>query len=165
MSASPLPLTTTSKRANSSDVNSIDSLLSRLQIEQSRSTQLLVTAFEKRNASLWESIESSIRLAEEEERVMEENRRRMMEQEKKAKEMREAEEKRLEEDKKRKEEREKEEERKKKEERERMEKEKEEQEKVELEKDKKALVVKGKMTGEGSPKAEFEKWSAKMNVR
>ena len=161
MSATPA----TPRRQTSSSVSSIDSLLSRLQLEQSRSTQLLVSAFEKRSKSLWESIESSIRLAEEEERVMEENRKKMEEAEKRARELRQAEIKREEEEEKRKQEEEEKTMREREEQRQRFEREKRELEEKEAERDKKTAVVRGKMTGEGSPKAEFEKWSKKMNVR
>jgi len=161
MSASPaIP-----QRRTSSSVSSIDSLLSRLQIEQSRETQLLVTAFEKRSKSLWESIESSIRLAEEEERAMEENRKKMEEAEKKARELREAQAKKEEEEKRRKVEEEARVKKEREEEREKLEREKKEVEERDQERDKKNLVVRGKVTGEGSPKGEFEKWSNKMNVR
>ncbi|GAA5969289.1 hypothetical protein JCM3765_002314 [Sporobolomyces pararoseus] len=160
ISASPAPQ---SLRSRSADVSSIDSLLSQLQLEQTRETQLLVSAFEKRNKSLWESIESSIKLAEEEQRQLEEKRLKEEEQERKAKEMRELELKRQEEEKKKLEEQKRKDEEEREKERERLEKEKKEREEKEAELEKKNSAISGKTSGEGSPKGDFEKWTNKMN--
>jgi nucleoporin GLE1 len=135
-----------------------------LQLEQNRETQQLVSAFERRNKSLWDSIESSIKLAEEEQRHLEEKRRKEEEQERKAKEMRDAEIKRQEEERRKVEQREKEEQVEREKERERVEREKQEREQKEAELEKKNSAIVGKRTGEGSPKGEFEKWTSKMNV-
>jgi len=89
----------------------------------------------------------------------------MEEAEKRARELRQAEIKREEEEEKRKKEEEEKTMREREEQRQRFEREKRELEEKEAERDKKTAVVRGKMTGEGSPKAEFEKWSKKMNVR
>ncbi|GAA5883072.1 hypothetical protein JCM16303_006075, partial [Sporobolomyces ruberrimus] len=162
ISASPLP-PPSSTRSSTIDVSFLDTLLSQLELRQSQETRLLVSAFEKRSKSLWDSIESSIKLAEEEQRELEEKRLKELEQEKKAKEMREAEIKRQEEEKRLVEEKRKLQEKEREEERERLEKIKKEAEEKAAELDKKNSAIGGKTTGEGSPKGEFEKWTNKMN--
>ncbi|KAK4702959.1 nucleoporin GLE1, partial [Phenoliferia sp. Uapishka_3] len=76
-------------------VQSIESLLASLALAQSESQTALVASFDARNSALWNSIENSIRAAEQEEgeknRVLEEQRRKGEEAERKAKEMREME--------------------------------------------------------------------------
>ncbi|GAA5912058.1 uncharacterized protein JCM6883_007095 [Sporobolomyces salmoneus] len=160
ISLSPPPRSSSASAAV--DITSIDSLLSQLQLEQTRSTQLLVSAFERRNKSLWDSIESSIQTAEAEERALQAKRLKELEQEKKAQEMRALELKRLEEEKRKEEERRRVEEVEKEKERERVEKEKKEMEEKARELEKKNSAISGKTSGEGSPKGEFEKWSNKM---
>ncbi|GAA5939145.1 uncharacterized protein JCM15063_004440 [Sporobolomyces koalae] len=160
VSATPAP---TRSSTSASDVTQIDSLLSRLTMQHTQETQLLVTEFERRNQSLWERIESSIQLAEQEQRELEENRKRMQEQQRKAEEMRQAELARQDEERKRLEREECEAARLREEERARLEEEKRQAEAraAELEKKNSALV--GKTTGEGSPRGEFEKWSTEIN--
>ncbi|BGP19435.1 Nuclear pore complex nucleoporin component [Rhodosporidiobolus nylandii] len=151
----------------SGDVTSIQSLLSQLDLRQRSETAALVQSFEARNTALWESIEASILQAEKEEgerqRALAEKRAKEEEAERKAKEMREEAEKKAAEDAK-----------KAKEEEEKRKKEDEERKKVEeAERAKKAeqeaaAAAKASAVGlapagaEGSPKAEFERWTAKM---
>ncbi|GAA5959181.1 hypothetical protein JCM21900_001419 [Sporobolomyces salmonicolor] len=151
----------------SSDVSSIQSLLSRLALQQSNETAQLVSTFEKRNAALWSSIEASILQAEQEEgerqRVLEENRKRHEEAEKKAREMRELEAKKAEEERKVQEERKKEDEKKREEERKKDEEARAKKAEQEQQAAKAASAVGLPAAGgEGSPQAEWERWSAKM---
>ncbi|GAA6064581.1 hypothetical protein JCM10212_006465 [Sporobolomyces blumeae] len=163
MSTSP-SLVRPAHSSSSTDATSLDALLSRLALQHSQETAALVSAFEKRNTALWESIERSIRVAEEEEgerqRVLEENRKRMEEQERKAREMRELEAKRQEEERKKEEEKKREQERKREEERLRIEEEKRRiEEKDRAEQSKQAALG----TGAGStPKDDWEKWTKEM---
>ncbi|BGP02878.1 hypothetical protein RTG_03000 [Rhodotorula toruloides ATCC 204091] len=151
----------------SADVSSIQSILSDLALQQSREKAQLVKSFEQRNKALWDSIEASIRQAEQEEgerqRVLAEQRRKAEEAERKAKEMREAEAKKAEEERKQAEEQRQEEERKKDEQRKKDEEAKAQRAKQEAEAAAKASAVGLPASdAEGSPKAEFERWTAKM---
>lgn len=154
------------KSPTSSDLKSIQSLLSSLAIAQSASQASLVASFESRNAALWASIESSILQAEKEEgekqRMMEENRKRGEEAERKAKEMRDNEVKKAEAEKLKMEEGKKEMARKA-EERRQL----EEAERTKAAAGQAAAARAGVQIGdavEGSPKAEWERWTAQMLV-
>lgn len=153
-----------------SDVSAIQSMLSELALQQSREKAQLVKSFEQRNKALWDSIEASIRQAEQEEgerqRALAEQRRKAEEAERKAKEMREAEAKKAEEERKKAEAQRLEEERKKDEERQKDEEAKALRAKQEAEAAAKASAVGLPASdAEGSPRAEFERWTAKMTVR
>ncbi|GAA6036345.1 hypothetical protein JCM8097_001677 [Rhodosporidiobolus ruineniae] len=163
-STSANPLTSAS---SSTDISSIQSLLSQLDLRQRSETAALVQSFEKRNKALWDSIEAAISAAEKEEegrqRALAEKRAKEEEAEKQAKAMREqAERKAAEEAKKAAEEAEK----RRKEDEERREKEEEERKRradEEVKAAAKASAVGLPPSGaEGSPQAEFERWTAKM---
>lgn len=147
-------------------MGAIQSLLASLALAQTKSQSDLVASFESRNAALWKSIESSILEAEKQEgekqRLMEENRKRGEEAEKKAKEMRENEVKKLNEEKKKIEEG-KVEALKKVEENKKL----AEAEKVKAVAAAAAAAKASKAVGtadEGTPQAEWERWTAKMQV-
>ncbi|GJN93082.1 hypothetical protein Rhopal_006127-T1 [Rhodotorula paludigena] len=156
-----------SSSSASGDISSIQSLLSQLALQQKEETAALVRSFEQRNAALWDSIEASIRAAEAEEgerqRVLAEARRKEEEAERKAKEMREAAQKKAEEERL-------EAERRKKEEDDKAEAERKKAEEAQAKRaeEEKAAAAKASALGlpsgdaEGSPKAEFERWTAKM---
>ncbi|KDE06516.1 hypothetical protein MVLG_03167 [Microbotryum lychnidis-dioicae p1A1 Lamole] len=150
------------------DISSIESRLSSLALQASAEKAALVKSFQTRNAALWDSIEASIREAEKEEgdkqRVLEENRRKRQEAERKAKEMREAEERKKKEEKERKIKEGEERERKEAEERKRRKEEEEKRVKEQEDRDKKLAIIappSGKGI-EGSPQAEWERWTAVM---
>ncbi|GAA5968439.1 hypothetical protein JCM11641_007638 [Rhodosporidiobolus odoratus] len=149
------------------DVSSIQSLLSQLDLRQRTETAALVKSFESRNTALWNSIEAAIVQAEKEEgerqKALAEKRAKEEEAERKAKEMREeAERKAKEEEKKEAENADK---RKKEEEERKKQKEAERAKQAEQEA---AAAAKASAVGlppsgtEGSPQAEFERWTAKM---
>lgn len=155
--------------ANDADVASIQSLLGQLALKQSQETAQLVHAFEERNKALWDSIEASIREAEKEEgerqRVLAEQRRKEEEAKRRAQELREAEEKRA---------REQEEMRKAQEKEEHAKAEairqRDEEERAKRAEEERKAAAKASALGlpgadaEGSPKSEFERWTAKMTV-
>ncbi|GAA5868361.1 hypothetical protein JCM8547_002165 [Rhodosporidiobolus lusitaniae] len=161
-SSSPAPTT-----KPSGDISSIQSLLSQLDLRQQAETAALHKSFEARNTALWESIEAAISAAEKEEgerqRVLAEKRAKEEEQERKAKEMREEAERKAKEEEAKRKEKEKED-KKKEEEREK----KEEEERAKKAEGEAAQAAKASAVGlqpsgaEGSPKAEFERWTAKM---
>ncbi|KAI5477641.1 poly(A)+ mRNA-nucleus export-related protein [Pseudohyphozyma bogoriensis] len=162
LSLSPPPPPSARNPAN--ELASIQSLLSSLQIQQSADNDKLVKSFDKRNQALWSSIEKAILEAEKEEegrrRVLEENRKREEESERKAREMREAEQRKVEEERK-------ERERvaaevKKREEEEKVKKAKAVEDEMKRAKDEEEKAKSLGITGEGSPKAEWERWTAKM---
>ncbi|GAA6020856.1 hypothetical protein JCM8202_005469 [Rhodotorula sphaerocarpa] len=149
------------------DLDAVQSLLGRLALQQSQETAQLVDAFEKRNRALWDSVEASIRQAEHEEgerqRALAEQRRKEEEAKRKAQELRDAEEKRAEEERKRNEE-----ERKREEEEAEGRRKREEEERARKAEEEQKLAAKASALGlpgpdaEGSPQAEFERWTAKM---
>ncbi|GAA6010532.1 hypothetical protein JCM10207_001349 [Rhodosporidiobolus poonsookiae] len=149
------------------DVSSIQSLLSQLDLRQRSETAALVQSFEARNTALWESIEAAIVQAEREEgerqRLLAEKRAKEEEAERKAKEMREEAERKAKEEAKKAEEQA-EEKRKQEEER----RKKEEEDTKKRAEQEAAAAAKASAVGlppsgaEGSPKAEFERWTAKM---
>lgn len=151
------------------DVASIESLLGQLALKQSQETAQLVQAFEQRNKALWDSIEASIRQAEKEEgerqRVLAEQRRKEDEARRRAQELREAEEKRVRQEKEEQEAGRKEEEAKAEAARRR-----DEEDKAKRAEEEKKAAAKASALGlpaadaEGSPKSEFERWTAKMTV-
>ncbi|GAA6023462.1 hypothetical protein JCM11491_000584 [Sporobolomyces phaffii] len=140
----------------------LGSLLSRLALEQERETRQLVEAFERRNKSLWDAIEGSIALAERAERELEAKRVKELEQERRAREMRDRELKRQQAELARAEQLKRDAEEAEQAERDRVERERHELELKQQELDKKNVAIRGASTGEGSPKGEFEKWTAKM---
>ncbi|SCZ97525.1 BZ3500_MvSof-1268-A1-R1_Chr4-3g07230 [Microbotryum saponariae] len=169
-STSPTASRTDSTTSITNDISSIESRLSSLALQASAEKAALVKSFQTRNAALWNSIEASIREAEKEEgdkqRVLEENRRKRQEAERKAKEMREAEERKKKEEEERKVREGKERERKEAEERKRRQEEEEKRVKEQEERDRKLAVIappSGKGI-EGSPQAEWERWTAVMTV-
>lgn len=151
------------------DLDAVQSLLGRLALQQSQETAQLVDAFEKRNRALWDSVEASIRQAEHEEgerqRALAEQRRKEEEAKRKAQELRDAEEKRAAEERKRNEE-----ERKREEEEAEGRRKREEEERARKAEEERKLAAKASALGlpgpdaEGSPQAEFERWTAKMTV-
>lgn len=164
--ASPSPSTSSSTSPPAADLTT---LLSSLTLAHSLATQELLTSFQSRNTLLWESIESSILAAEEEEgerqRVLEEQRRKGEEAAKRARELREAEERKVrEEEEGRRVQREKEE-REREEERARVEEEQERGRREVEELEKKKGVTVPPRSGEGNPNYEWERWTEKMNVR
>ncbi|BGP51045.1 Nuclear pore complex nucleoporin component [Rhodotorula kratochvilovae] len=156
-----------SSAAAAADMSSIQGMLSQLALQQKEEAAALVRSFEQRNAALWDSIEASIRAAEAEEgerqRVLAEARRREEEAERRAKEMREAEERKAEEERKRAAEEEKE-----KAARRAEEEKKDAEDKAERAEEERAAAAKASALGlqsgdaEGSPEAEFKRWTAKM---
>ena len=126
-------------------------------------------AFEQRNKALWDSIEASIRQAEKEEgkrqRVLAEQRRKEEEARRRAQELREAEEKRVRQEKEEQEARRKEEEAKAE-----AAKKRDEEDKAKRAEEERKAAAKASALGlpaadaEGSPKSEFERWTAKMTV-
>lgn len=164
MSSSPAPAR---PAAHDGDVHSIQSLLASLALAQSESQSALVASFDARNSALWDSIESSIRAAEQEEgekrKVLEDQRRKGEEAEKKAREMREAEE--------RKKAQELEDEQRRKLEDEQRKaaiakKDAEEQAQRELEARVASEQAAATAAAEGeSPQADWQRWTAKMTVR
>ncbi|GAA5992200.1 hypothetical protein JCM10908_001815 [Rhodotorula pacifica] len=156
-----------SPAANEADIASIQSLLGQLALKQSQETAQLVQAFEQRNKALWDSIEASIREAEKEEgerqRILAEQRRKEEEAKRRAQELREAEEKRAREEKERQEAKRKEDEAKAEETRKR-----DEEERAKRAEEERKAAAKASALGlpgadaEGSPKSEFERWTAKM---
>lgn len=146
------------------DVSTIDSLLSRLELEQSRSTELLVSEFERRHKSLWDSIETSIKLAQDEQHALEQKRLKEVEQERRAEQMRREELERVEQERQRALEVERRKRVEQDEERERVEREKQAFEKQAKELEEKNSAISGKTTGPGSPKGDFERWTNEMKV-
>ncbi|KAK4057399.1 Nuclear pore complex nucleoporin component [Microbotryomycetes sp. JL221] len=150
------------------DVTSIQSLLSNLKLQQQSEQTKLVSSFEQRNKALWSSIEKAIDEAEREEgerqRVLEEKKKQQVEAERKAKEMREAELKKAEEERKRNEEQQAAKAKQEAEERRAREAVEKEQRETREQQQRTASIV-APPTGssvEGSPQAEFEKWTAVM---
>lgn len=159
-----------SSSSAAADLASIEGMLSQLALQQKEEAAALMRSFEQRNAALWDAIEASIRAAEAEEgerqRVLAEARRREEEAQQRAKEMREAEERKAEEERKRREE----DERKREQDRKEEEKREEERRAERAEEERKAAAkasALGLASGdaEGSPEAEFKRWTAKMQVR
>jgi nucleoporin GLE1 len=139
------------------DLDSIRSLFSTLAVSAAAETLALNKSFESRNAALWSSIEASIKEAENE-KALEESRAKGLIAEKKAKEMREAEEQKV-----------------------LLEKasaHEEQKRTMALAAEKRAqevaaaalkaaapkVVAPPKVASEGSPQADFERWTAKMTV-
>lgn len=142
----------------------VASLLSSLTLQHDAAQKAVLESFQARHTALWSSIEGAIAAAERDEKLLEEKRLKEEEAARKALADREAaeKEKKVDEERKAQEAQAKEQERRKKEEAEGEAKQKrleEERKKAELEAEK----VK-ELTGEGSPKAEWAKWQAKMTV-
>ncbi|KAL8280673.1 hypothetical protein RQP46_006996 [Phenoliferia psychrophenolica] len=147
-----------------SDVQHIESLLETLALAQSESHSALVASFEARNAALWDSIESCIARAEQEDsdkrRVLEEQVRKGQEAETKAREMREAEERKKEDERKEAERKKVEEEEKRKVEEEKRKEDAKRREQEAIEASELAAKV---AAAEGeSPQADWQRWTAKM---
>ncbi|KAM0786941.1 hypothetical protein ACM66B_002362 [Microbotryomycetes sp. NB124-2] len=168
LSASPPP-PRQGPTSSTSDMASIQSLLSDLKLQQANEASKLVQSFESRNKALWSSIEAAIIQAEHEEgerqRVLEEKRKQQEEAERKAKEMREAEQKRALEERQKLEQERLAREKKDADDKKRKEEEEQRQTQAQQQAQRTANVVSAP-TGSsvaGSPQAEYERWAAVMS--